>query len=140
MERNTIKKAIEILQNGNNLVHESLIEDFVWANTAKPKYKIGDAVRFSYSDMGILRYKTDKDGRRIEERKTVHWAIGKVTEVRRVMRSHTFQYTVEFETDLGDGAVSGRTVTKHEAYPMEDRVRPVDVYRPTLWEELDGRK
>lgn len=140
MNKNTIKKAIEILQKGENIAYESLIEDFVWANTTKPKYKVGDVVQFSDPATSILRFKRDKDGRKSEEKKRVKWAIGKITEVRRLMRYRTFQYTIEYETDLEDWEVAGCNVTDHKAVQMEDTLRPTDTYRPTLWKELDGRK
>ena len=139
MDRTTREQAIQILQNNENVGYASLIEKFVWANTVKPQYKVGDAVQFTNPSTGILRHKRTEDGSRKTERKSVVWAIGKVTAVQRLINSLTFQYTIEYETDLDGWEVAGESITSHTAFPLEKDVRPADEYRPTLWCELSGR-
>lgn len=138
MNQKTRQQAIEILSSSEAVICTGLIEKFVWANTTEPKYKVGDAVIICDPRTSIHRYRW-KDGRREEDSRRVQYAIGKVTEVRRLLGDRTFQYTVEYETDLEGWEVNGKGVTSHKAFPLESAVLPADAYRPTLWSELSGK-
>lgn len=138
MNQKTRQQAIEILSSGDPVICAGLIEKFVWANTTEPKYKVGDAVIICDPRTSIHRYSW-KDGRRVEDSRRVQYAIGKVTEVRRLLGDRTFQYTVEYETDLEGWEVNGKSVTDHKAFPLESAILPADAYRPTLWSELSGK-
>lgn len=139
MNQKTRQQAIEILTSGDPVICDGLIKKFVWANTTEPKYKVGDAVEISDIRTTVHRYKRHQDGRREEDSRRVQYAIGKVIEVRRLLGDLTFQYTVEYETDLEGWEVNGKGVTDHKAFPLESALLPADAYRPTLWSELSGK-
>lgn len=139
MNQNTRQQAIEILSNNEGIICSGLIEKFVWANTTNPKYKVGDAVTICDIRTTVHRYKRHPDGRREEDSRRVQYAIGKVTEIRRLLGDLTFQYTVEYETDLEGWEVNGKGVTSHKAFPLESSINLADAYRPTLWSELTGK-
>lgn len=138
MNIKTRQQAIEILSSCDPVKGGSLIEQFVWANTAEPKYKVGDAVEICDGSTRILRYRWTDD-RREEQSKRVLYAIGKVTDVRMLLRECTFQYTVEYETDLEGWEVNGKGITAHKAFQHENTICPADAYRPTRWSELSGK-
>lgn len=138
MNLNTRQQAIEILSNNEAIICPGLIEKFVWANTTEPKYKVGDAVEICDIRTTVHRYRW-QDGRREEDSRRVQYAIGKVIEVRRLLGDRTFQYTVEYETDLEGWDVNGKSITDHKAFVLESGVIPAYAYRPTLWSELSGK-
>ncbi|MBO5917252.1 MAG: hypothetical protein J6Q14_00590 [Oscillospiraceae bacterium] len=139
MNEKTRQQAIEILAATPAPACEALIRQFVWANTAAPKYKIGDPVKFVDPGVTIKRNIRlpgggwDHQGRRAGE------VIGRVTEVKRVLQDQTFRYTVEYETDLEEGEVGGKRVTSHTAFRSEKDLRAADAYAPTKWSDLPGR-
>ena len=138
MNTKTRQQAIEILSNSEAVICPGLIEKFVWANTTQPKYKVGDAVVICDIRTTVHRYRW-QDGRRVEDSRRVQYAIGKVTEVRRLLGDRTFQYTVEYETDLEGWEVNGKGITDHKAFSLENAILPADAYRPTKWSELSGK-
>ena len=136
------KQAIEILSENPNPDCEVLIRQFVWANTATPKYKVGDPVKFVPQGVTIKRnVRLPGGGWDHQERRIgrTYEVVGLVKEVRRIVREQTFQYTVEYETDLEEGEVLGKHVTIHKAFPVEGALRPADTYAPTKWSELPGK-
>ena len=120
------------------IICAGLVEKFVWANTTKPKYKVGDAVVISDFRTTVHRFRW-KDGMRVEDSRRVQYAIGKVIDVRMLIGDLTFQYTVEYETDLDGWEVNGKGVTSHKAFVLENSICRADAYRPTLWSELSGK-
>lgn len=132
------QQAIEILQNTESPECMGLIRQFVWANTAKPKYKVGDVVQFKDPSTSILRMMDRPDGTRKEERQRVFAAVGKVKEIRQLLKEQTFLYTLEYETDLEGGTICGKTITNHRAARLEDDLKPAAAYAPTKWSELRG--
>lgn len=139
MNKKIRQQAIEILAGNDSVVCADLIEKFVWANTAQPKFKVGDAVQFSYRSTTVHRYRRLPGGGREEEGQRVLFAIGKVTEVRRYLSDRAFLYTVEYETDLEGWDVNGEGITRHTAVCAEREMLPAEAYRPTLWSELSGK-
>lgn len=139
MNQKTRQQAIEILASGDPVVYAGLIEKFVWANTAQPKYKVGDAVQFSDRLVTIHRYRRLPNGQREEQKQRVLFAIGKVTEVRMDLGARAFMYAIEYETDLEGWEVNGQGVTNHRAFRMEVEISPADAYRTTMWSELGGK-
>lgn len=139
MNEKTRKQAIEILSQNPNPDCEALIRQFVWANTATPKYKVGDPVKFTPQGVTIKRNVRlpgggwDHQGRRAGE------VVGRVTEVRRIVRDQTFNYKIEYETDLEEGEVLGKHVTSHTGFCNEVSLKPADSYAPTKWSELSGK-
>ena len=136
MNEKTRQQAIEILANNSSPECEALIKQFVWANTATPKYKIGDPVKFVPQGVSINRNVPRPGGGWDRQQRRAGEVVGRVTEVQRLIRYQTFQYTVVYETDLEDGEINGARVTDHKACPMESSLKPASVYVPTKWSDL----
>jgi hypothetical protein len=139
MNEKTRKQAIEILTANPAPDCEALIQQFVWANTAAPKYKVGDPVKFAPIGVSINRNVPLPGGGWDRQQRRAGEVVGRVTEIKRIVRNQTFQYTVVYETDLEEGEICGKRVTDHKAFPMEENLRPADTYVPTKWSGL-GRK
>lgn len=139
MNEKTRKQAIEILKTNPSPDCEALIKQFVWANTATPKYKVGDPVKFVPQGVTINRNVTLPGGGWDRQQRRAGEVVGRIIEVRRVVREQTFQYTVEYETDLEEGEILGKHVTDHKAFPLESNLRPAETYAPTKWSELSGK-
>ena len=136
MTQKTRNQAIEILTTNPAPEGEALIRQFVWMNTAAPKYKVGDPVKFRPTGVSINRDVPLPGGGWDHQRRRCGEVIGKVTEVKRVLREMTFQYTVEYETDLEEGEIQGKHVTNHKGFPMEQNLRPADAYAVNKWSDL----
>lgn len=136
MNEKTRKQAIEILTANPSPACETLIQQFVWANTATPKYKVGDAVKFVPTGVSINRNVPLPGGGWDRQQKRAGEVVGRVTAVERLVRYQTFQYTVVYETDLEEGEIRGEHITDHKDFPMEENLRPADTYAPTKWSEL----
>lgn len=139
MNEKTRKQAIEILTGKSSPACEALIQQFVWANTAAPKYKVGDPVKFVPTGVSINRNVPLPGGGWDRQQRRAGEVVGRITAVERLIRYQTFQYTVEYETDLEEGEICGKHITDHKAFPMEESLQPADTYAPTKWSEL-GRK
>ena len=136
MTEKTRKQAIEILTANPSPAYDTLIQQFVWANTATPKYKIGDPVKFVHQGVSINRSVPRPGGGWDRQQRRAGQVVGRVTDVQRLIRYQTFQYTVVYETDLEEGTINGERITDHKAFPMEENLKPADAYAPTKWSDL----
>ena len=130
------KQAIEILANTQKPDAEVLIEQFVWANTATAKYQIGDPVRFTPVGVSIHRNVPLPGGGWDRQTRRAGEVVGRIIEVRRLVREMHFSYRVEYETDLEEGTILSQRITSHTSFVTEDRLKPAEAYTPTKWSDL----
>ena len=130
------KQAIEILANTQKPDAEVLIKQFVWANTAAPKYQIGDPVRFTPVGVSIHRNVPLPGGGWDRQTRRAGEVVGRIIEVRRLVREMCFTYRVEYETDLEEGTILNNHITSHTSFVREDQLKQAQAYAPTKWSEL----
>ena len=129
-------QTIEILTTSAAPEGEALLRQFIWLNTAIPKYKAGDPVKFRPTGVSICRDVPLPGGGWDHQRRRCGEVIGKVTEVKRVLREMEFIYRVEYETDLENGEIMGKHVTGHTSFQMEQSLIPADAYAVNKWSDL----
>lgn len=130
------QKAIDILTNQEKINCPKLLEQFVWANTMKPKFKRGDPVIFRSPSTNIVRGIWSQDGSVLRQGARVERAVGCVIDITRSLNEQTYFYTIEYKVDLEGGKINGETITTHIAHAYEINLTEAPSCSVNKWSEL----
>lgn len=131
----TVQQAIELLQSGRELSGMHAIEEFVWSNTAEPKYKEGDAV---LADLGwVIPHR----GREY----VAHNVPFRVKRVMRHSRERRFKYALAATMVWADGQVEELSLGMYEQEMPAETVAWREITERDLidwneWKAAQGQK
>ena len=126
-ELNTLQKLME----KEDIKGKKLLDQFIWLNTSKPKYSIGNY--YEVTDIGHRIY-----GAPIENKK------GKLIEIKHISseKQYLYKFELEFETTDGRHLTSTACVTERyigrRARDNQNIITPQDKYADSVGVALNG--